>query len=74
MTSGTIDRYELTGHQVLLYVTNMAAGKVYTFEYRLQARYPLTVQAPASRVYDYYAPDQQASVPPQRIRVTLGTP
>ena len=74
VTSGSIDRYELTGHQVLLYVTNMAGGKVYTFEYRLQARYPLTVQAPASRVYDYYAPDQGASVAPQRITVTLGTP
>jgi uncharacterized protein YfaS (alpha-2-macroglobulin family) len=74
VASGTIDRYELTGHQVLLYVTNMAAGKVYTFEYRLQARYPLTVQAPASYVYDYYAPEQGASVPPQRITVTLGTP
>ena len=74
VTSGRVDRYELTGNQVLLYVTNMAAGQVYTFEYRLQARYPLAVQAPASRVYDYYAPDQQTSAPPQRIKVTLGTP
>ena len=74
VASGAIDRYELTGHQVLLYVTNMAGGNTYTFEYRLQARYPLTVQAPASQVYDYYAPEQGASVPPQRITVTLGTP
>ena len=74
VTSGQIDRYELTGRQVLLYVTGMAAGQVHTFEYRMQARYPAVVQAPGSQVYDYYTPDQRASAPPQRVTVTLGTP
>jgi hypothetical protein len=74
VASGQIDRYELTGRQILLYVTNVSGGQVYTFEYRLQARYPSTVQVPSSQVYDYYAPDQRASDPPQRITVTLGTP
>ena len=74
MTSGQIDRYELTGRQVLLYVTGMTAGQVHTFEYRLQARYGAVVQVPGSQVYDYYAPDQGASTPPQRITVILGTP
>lgn len=74
VTSGQIDRYELTGRQVLLYVTGITAGQVRTFEYRLQAHYPADVQAPGSQVYDYYAPEQRASAPPQRITVTLGTP
>ena len=68
VTSGQIDRYELTGRQVLLYVTGMAVGQVHTFEYRMQAHYPAVVQAPGSQVYDYYTPDQRASAPPQRSR------
>ena len=74
VTSGQIDRYELTGRQVLLYVTGMANGQVHTFEYRLQAHYPAAVQTPGSQVYDYYTPDRRASAPPQRVTVTLRTP
>ena len=74
VADGRIDRYELTRRQILLYLTNVESGRIYTFEYRLQPRYALTAQAPSSQVYDYYAPDQRASDPPQRITVTLGTP
>jgi uncharacterized protein YfaS (alpha-2-macroglobulin family) len=72
--SGNIQRYELTPRSILLYVTDVRADEVYTFRYRLQAQYPLEVQVPGSRAYDYYAPDQGASTPPQRVIVTLGTP
>jgi hypothetical protein len=72
--SGQIERYEWTGRQIILYLTNVIGGQVYSFPYRLQARYPLQAQTMSSQVYDYYAPDQRASEPPQRITVTLGTP
>lgn len=72
--AGQIERYELAGQQIILYLTNVRGGQVYSFPYRLQARYPLSAQTTASQVYDYYAPDQRASEPPQRITVTLGTP
>ena len=71
---GQIERYELTGRQIILYLTNVRSGQVYSFDYRLQARYPLRAQTTPSQVYDYYAPDQRDSEPPQRIVVTLGTP
>jgi hypothetical protein len=74
VASGAIQRYEVTPRSILLYVTDAEAGEVYTFRYALQAQYPLDVQAPGSRVYDYYAPDQGAGDPPQRVIVTLGTP
>ncbi len=74
VTSGQIDRYELTGRQMLLYVTGMANEQVHTFEYRLQAHYPAVVQTPGSQVYDYYTPERRASAPPQRVTVTLRTP
>lgn len=69
-----IERYELTGKQIILYLTGVKSGEVYGFDYRLQALYPLQAQTTPSQVYDYYAPDQQASEAPQRITVTLGTP
>jgi hypothetical protein len=53
----TIQRYELTGRQILLYISNLSGGKTLTFTYRLKALYPLSVQSPASTAYDYYNPD-----------------
>ncbi len=69
-----IDRYELTGRQIVLYLTDVRSGMPISLGYRLQARYPIRAQAPASQVFDYYAPDQGDVEPPQRIIVTLGTP
>ena len=69
-----IDRYELTGRQIVLYLTNVRSGEAISIAYRLQARYPVRAQTPASQVFDYYAPDQEGVEPPQRIIVTLGTP
>lgn len=69
-----IDRYELTGRQIILYLTNVRSGEELSFAYRLQARYPIRAQTPASQVFDYYAPDQGSVEPPQRIIVTLRTP
>lgn len=71
---GVIDRYELNGTQIVFYLTGVEGNKVYTMQYRLQARYPVNAQTPGSTVYDYYAPDQRAHAQPQRIEVTLATP
>ncbi|MFQ5879110.1 MAG: MG2 domain-containing protein [Dehalococcoidia bacterium] len=70
----SIERYELTGRQILLYLTDVPSGKVYQFEYRLRARFPIKAQTGRSQAYDYYTPERQDTQPPQRITVTLGTP
>jgi uncharacterized protein YfaS (alpha-2-macroglobulin family) len=53
----TIERYELTGRQIILYISQLSYEMPLTFRYRLQAKYPLVAQAPASAVYDYYNPE-----------------
>ena len=64
-----IQRYELTGRQVLVYLTNLEAGKPLTFTYRLRARFPLRAQTPATNAYDYYNPDVNGENPPQTLTV-----
>jgi uncharacterized protein YfaS (alpha-2-macroglobulin family) len=64
-----IERYELTGRQILVYVTNLNADQPLEFSFRLKARFPLSVQSPASNVYDYYNPDVTGIVPPQKLQV-----
>ena len=73
VASEAIDRYELTGRQILLYLAEVASGQVYGFDYRLRALYPVKVQIPSSQAYDYYTPDRRDVVEPQRIQVRLGT-
>jgi uncharacterized protein YfaS (alpha-2-macroglobulin family) len=70
----TVDRYELTGRQIIFYLTNVSGGEVIDLPYRLQARYPIRAQTPPSTAYDYYTPNQQDTEPPQRVTVILGTP
>jgi hypothetical protein len=71
---GTVDRYELTGRQIIFYMTNVVSGRRYTLPYRLQARFPIRAQTMPSTAYDYYTPSTGDDAPPQRITVTLGTP
>ena len=71
---GIVARYELTGRQILLYLTNVPSGQIFQIPYRLQARFPIKAQTGRSQAYDYYTPDRQDTQPPQRITVTLGTP
>jgi hypothetical protein len=53
----TIERYELTGRQILVYVGNLSHEHALEFSYRLQAKFPLVAQTPASNAYDYYNPE-----------------
>lgn len=71
---GLIQRYELTGRQIIVYLTDVPSGQRYSFNYRLQARFPIEAQTPSSTAYDYYTPEQQATDAPQRIVVKLGVP
>jgi uncharacterized protein YfaS (alpha-2-macroglobulin family) len=74
VAQGLIARYELTGRQILVYMTNVPSGQVHRLPYRLQARFPIRAQTPSSQAYDYYTPEKQDTATPQRIVVELGTP
>ncbi len=64
-----VQRYELAGRQILVYLTNLQAGKPLQFTYRLRARFPLEVQTPATTAYDYYNPNVNGENPPQTLTV-----
>jgi uncharacterized protein YfaS (alpha-2-macroglobulin family) len=64
-----IERFDLTGRQILVYVTNLSAEYPLQFSYRLKARFPLVAQAPASSVYDYYNPQVSGEAQPQTLTV-----
>jgi hypothetical protein len=52
-----IERYELTGRQIIIYASNITSENALNFTYRLRAKFPLQAKTPASNVYDYYNPD-----------------
>jgi uncharacterized protein YfaS (alpha-2-macroglobulin family) len=66
----TIERYELTGRQILIYIGNLSYEHPLSFSYRLQAKFPLVAQTPASNAYDYYNPDVNGEQVPVTIVVT----
>jgi hypothetical protein len=68
-TGPTMQRYELTGRQVLVYLSNLSNGQPYRFSYRLTAKFPLVAQTPASTAYDYYNPDVSGEAVPQLLTV-----
>ncbi len=65
----TIERYELTGRQILVYIGDLSYGNPLTFSYRLRAKFPLVAQTPASTAYDYYNPDVSGEAAPQTLVV-----
>jgi uncharacterized protein YfaS (alpha-2-macroglobulin family) len=65
----TVERYELTGRQILVYLGNLSHGNPLTFSYRLRAKFPLVAQTPASAAYDYYNPQVSGEAAPQTLVV-----
>lgn len=65
----TIEKYSLTGRQAILYFEKLEAGKTTQFSYRLTAKFPIKGSAPASRVYEYYNPQQSDTAVPVAILV-----
>jgi hypothetical protein len=68
-TGPQVQRYELTGRQILVYATNLSAEQPLAFNFRLRAKYPLRVQAPASSAYDYYNPEKRGESAPVVLEV-----
>jgi hypothetical protein len=66
----TVERFELTGRQVLVYIGGLSHEHSLSFSYRLQAKFPLVAKAPASTVYDYYNPDVSGVEVPVELTVS----
>ncbi len=65
-----VQRFELTGRQIILYVSDLTSEAPLAFSYRLRARFPVVAQVPASMVYDYYNPQMAGEAQPLTLAVT----
>ena len=65
----TVERFEMTGRQVLVYIGGLSSEHPLSLSYRMQAKFPLVAKAPASRAYDYYNPEKSGFEAPVELTV-----
>jgi uncharacterized protein YfaS (alpha-2-macroglobulin family) len=65
-----LSMYEITGRQVILYVTELAAMSTLPIEYRLRATMPVRAGDGGAEVALYYEPTQKANAPATILEVT----
>jgi hypothetical protein len=61
LQAGTLSRYEITGKQLNLYLSQLAAAAVQEISYRVRATMPVKAADGGAVVYPYYQPDQKSS-------------
>ncbi|MEO0292591.1 MAG: MG2 domain-containing protein [candidate division WOR-3 bacterium] len=66
----TIQKYNLTSRQIIVYIESISSDKPVKFSYNLKAKYPVRAKVQYSRVYEYYNVDREAIVQPFEISVT----
>lgn len=69
VAGGVIQKYEMTGRQIILYFEKLEGGKTVEFSYQLRAKFPLRAKTPQSRVYEYYNPEVEALSEPVDMTV-----
>jgi uncharacterized protein YfaS (alpha-2-macroglobulin family) len=67
---GVIQRYTLTGRQVILYFDEIRSGSPIEFSYQLRAKFPVRAKTPPSRAYQYYEPEVEDEAAPVELVVT----
>jgi len=55
-----IDKFKLTGRQVIVYLEKLEPHQTVTFSYALTARFPIKAKTPKSTVSEYYNPDNRS--------------
>jgi hypothetical protein len=65
----SIQKYELTGRQVIVYLERLAEHEEVVFSYRLKARFPMRASSGVCRVYEYYNPDDVTVSSPMEMTV-----
>jgi hypothetical protein len=70
--SKVIQKYTLTGRQVIVYLEELAAGQEVNLQYRLKAKFPIKAKTPESTAYEYYNPDNRGVAEPVELTVEAG--
>jgi hypothetical protein len=68
--SGRLEKFSMTATQAILYFDSIAPRDSFEVRYRLRAKYPIHAQAFASRVYEYYDPNINATAKPVYFEVS----
>lgn len=66
---GVMEKYSLTGRQIIVYLREAPANQSIALKYRLMARFPIKAKAAKSIAYEYYDPSVRDEAPPQEILV-----
>ena len=66
---GMIERYSITGRQVILYFREISSKEPIVFTYELKAKFPVKAKTPKSTAYQYYEPEIRAEAQPVEIKV-----
>jgi hypothetical protein len=69
-TSQVLSAYEITGKQLMLYLSTLPASGSQTFKYHLQATMPVTASDGGAEVYLYYQPKQRSAAKAVTLQVT----
>jgi uncharacterized protein YfaS (alpha-2-macroglobulin family) len=66
--NGQIEKHEVTGSQVVLYLRQLSPETAFRFTCAFRAKYPLRVQTPTSAAYEYYQPQNRAESQPVTLQ------
>ena len=66
----TIEKYSVTGRQIIVYLRELEGGQEFDISYQLMAKYPLRAKTAKAVVYEYYTPDVRAEAAPVQLTVT----
>jgi len=67
--SKVINKFNLTGREVIIYIEKLEHAKPIEFSYRLRAKFPIKAKTPESKVYEYYNPEVKAVAQPVELMV-----
>jgi len=67
--SKVIQKYTLTGRQIIVYLEELKPGQQVALQYRLKAKFPIKAKTPDSTAYEYYNPDHRGIAKPIELRV-----
>jgi hypothetical protein len=69
-SSGALSHYELTGNQLVLYITELGAGATAAFSYALVATMPIVAADGGAEATLYYEPKKKVVAKDKMIQVT----
>ena len=67
LSGAQLSHYELTGKQLILYLTELPANASQAFSYRLRATMPVRAVDGGATVFPYYEPDQKSDTASQQL-------